>query len=78
MCNCGGAADHEHGLDEAASSLCSSLHAFIDMANSSVLNASRDSAPLAQVLRSRYHRTLADGPGHLASDTDPQLLVKIQ
>lgn len=79
MCNCGGAAEHEHGLDEAKAALCAPLHAFIDMGASSVLNATKDSAPLPHILRPRYLSQAGDVEvGHLFSDADPQLLIKIQ
>lgn len=79
MCNCGGAAEHEHGLDEVKSALCAPLNAFIDMRASSVLNVTKDSAPLAHILRPRYlSQAESTEVGHLFSDTDPQLLVKLQ
>lgn len=71
-CRCGGGAEHEHTEDLDAAS-AKSLYQYIDMSQTQALNTKADTR-LEQVLRPRYH-----GPkAYLESDTDPQVLIKIQ
>lgn len=74
-CRCGGGTEHEHAADPDAAS-AKSLHQFVDMSQSHVMNA-QPMGLLERVLRSRF---LAGDGGRdcLESDTDPQLLIKIQ
>ena len=75
MCQCGGAAEHEHGVDEGAlaSNMCS-LHQYIDMSKCQALNAQRG-YELGHILRARF---VDRKDAVLESDADQQLIVKIQ
>lgn len=73
MCQCGGAAGHEHGLVPETPQK-RSLHPYVDFPGVACLNVTQ-SSDIAQVLRAKFE----DLPQRaLQSDTDQQILVKIR
>jgi hypothetical protein len=71
MCRCGGGGEHEHAVDLDAKS----LFQYVDFKYSSVLNGCKPMVELERIIRSKF---TVDKEACLESDTDVQLLVKIQ
>jgi hypothetical protein len=73
-CRCGGGAEHEHAVDPDAAS-AKSLHQYVDWSQSLTVNAKRPNI-LENVLRAKF--ASGEGGNILKSDTDSQMIIKIQ
>lgn len=73
MCRCGGASEHDHLTPVTVSK---SLHSFIVMERTSVLNAKNPSILHKGVLREKF---LEEGEGvvDMKSECDDQLLITV-
>ncbi len=74
MCKCGGASEHDHLTPVTVSK---SLHSFIVMERSSVLNSRNPKVLHTRVLREKYAEKAVDGAEGLKSECDDQLLIHI-
>lgn len=72
MCRCGGASEHDHLTPVTVSK---SLHSFIAMERTSVLNAKNPDV-LKNVLREKYLEG-KNGEGDMRSECDDQLLINV-
>ena len=73
MCKCSGASEHDHITPVTVSK---SLHSYIVMERSSVLNARNPQILHDQILREKYFSEVSGAVG-LESECDDQLLVNI-
>ena len=73
-CRCGGGAEHEHVEETGDLSTLKSLHAYIDVGSSVATNV-KNNDTLPTVIRNSY---LPYPSQALRSDTDDQILLKIQ
>lgn len=71
MCRCGGASEHDHLSPVTVSK---SLHSFIVMERTSVLNSKNPNLLHKSVLREKY---LEDGEEDMRSECDDQLLINV-
>jgi hypothetical protein len=71
MCRCGGASEHDHLSPVTVSK---SLHSFIVMERTSVLNAKNPNV-LNKVLREKYLEGSVEGD--MRSECDDQLLISV-
>lgn len=72
MCRCGGASEHDHLTPVTVSK---SLHSFIVMERTSVLNA-KNPGVLKNLLREKYLEG-NNGEGDMRSECDDQLLINV-
>lgn len=74
MCQCGGAALHQHGsVAETPILVC--LNPYIDLKSVSCLNI-RKPANIEFVFRTKFNEAIGNR-APLRSDTDPQMIIKI-
>lgn len=73
MCRCGGASEHDHLSPVTVSK---SLHSFIVMERTSVLNAKNPNLLHKSVLREKYFCGEGNG-ADMRSECDDQLLINV-
>lgn len=71
MCRCGGASEHDH---LSPVTVTKSLHSFIVMERTSVLNAKNPNVLHNEVLREKF---LEGGNVEMRSECDDQLLITV-